>query len=394
MNTFRLFVPSSRLLIGIPLLLMTLLLSACGGQGSDSWAGVSINPNADAIYVSFNERVVALNPASGAILWEYPAKDDRETKFYAVPMIADDTIYVGDYQGNLHAIGTDGSKLWVYKPDREKLIGPISPTPIDRVIGSVAVDSDKVFFGLGSRNVVAISRETAEEVWTFETNQGVWARPLYIAADPEDDTSRATVYVVSLDHYLYALDAENGDLLWKKDLGGAAPGDMVYDEQRSRVYVGTFTSELLAIDLSTHKIIDRYKTEDWIWGRPALEKDMLYLGDLGGHLYAVRITDQGFEQEWKRPVAEGAIRGTPMLTEELVVVGSKDKHVYAVGKEDGTGKWSEKTRGEVLTELVFVPGDPENAEAPGLVIVGTNERERLIMAYDVSSGEEAWHYSD
>jgi outer membrane protein assembly factor BamB len=395
LNTFHIFLPPSpRLLIGITLLFVTLLLAACGGSAGDSWAGVSVNPNADSIYVSFNERVVAINPVSGAILWEYPDKDDRDAKFYAVPVVDNSTIYVGDYKGNVHAISADGDKLWVYEPDREKLIGPISPTPIDRVIGGVAVDSNKVFFGLGSRNVVAISRETAKEVWTFETNQGVWARPLYIPANPEDETSRAIVYVVSLDHYLYALDAETGDLLWKKNLGGAAPGDMIYDETRNRVYVGTFISELLAIDLSTHEITDRYKTEDWIWGRPALEDDMLYFGDLGGYLYAVRITDQGFEEEWKRSVAEGAIRGTPMVTETLVVVGSKDKHVYAVDKADGTDEWSEKTRGEVLTELLFIPGDPENEDAPDLVIVGTTERERLIMSYDVNSGDEAWHYSD
>jgi outer membrane protein assembly factor BamB len=394
LNTFRIFSPSPRLLIGMSLLLVTLLLSACGGRAGDSWAGVSINPDTDSIYVSFNERIVAINPVSGAVLWEYPVKEERDAKFYAVPVVDDGTIYVGDYKGNLHAISTDGGTLWVYKPDREKLIGPISPTPVDRVIGGVAVDSDKVFFGLGSRNVVAISRETAKEVWTFETNQGVWAKPLYIPANPEDETSLATVYVVSLDHYLYALNAETGHLLWKKDLGGAAPGDMIYDEARNRVYVGTFVSELLAIDLSTHEITDRYQTDDWIWGRPALEGDMLYFGDLGGHLYAVRITDQGFEQEWKMSIAEGAIRATPLLTEKLVIVGSKDKQVYAVNKENGAGVWSEKTRGEVLTELVFVPGDPENADAPDLVVVGTSERAHLIMAYDVNSGDEAWHYSD
>jgi outer membrane protein assembly factor BamB len=110
LNTFRIFSPSPRLLIGMSLLLVTLLLSACGGRAGDSWAGVSINPDTDSIYVSFNERIVAINPVSGAVLWEYPVKEERDAKFYAVPVVDDGTIYVGDYKGNLHAISTDGAR--------------------------------------------------------------------------------------------------------------------------------------------------------------------------------------------------------------------------------------------------------------------------------------------
>ena len=68
----------------------------------------------------------------------------------------------------------------MYTPNRKMFIGPF-PHLDDRVIGPAAVDSDKVFFGLGSRNVVGVSRETAQEVWTSKTNHGVWAKPLYRA---------------------------------------------------------------------------------------------------------------------------------------------------------------------------------------------------------------------
>jgi outer membrane protein assembly factor BamB len=384
LNTSRIF--SSLPRIGFTLLLFTLLVSACGSGAGDSWAGISENPNTDTIYVSFNQHVIALNPASGEVLWKYT--DPNKDKFYAVPVLDNGTIYVGDYKGNLHALNTDGEQLWVYEPKREKLIGPLSPTPADRIIGGVAVDSNKVFFGLGSRNVVAVSRETAKEVWTFETNHGVWAKPLYM---PATDTSPATVYVVSLDHYLYALDAETGHLLWKKDLGGAAPGNMVYDTQRNWVYVGTFVSELLAVDLTTHEIVDRYKATDWIWGSPVMENDTLYFGDLAGNLYAVQIADNRFKEVWKRTVAKGAIRATPLLTDSLVIVGSQDKHVYAVNKTDSADVWSKKTSGDVLSNMALMPA---SADTSALVVTGTTDRGHLIVAYDIASGDEIWHYSD
>lgn len=390
MNTSRLFPSRSRLLLGV-LLLGVLLLAACGGPTQESWVGVSTDAQQSTLYVSQGKRVVAINPASGAVLWEY--QDDGAT-FYAVPTVADSTVYVGDYSGRMHAIDANGQQVWRYQPDKEAILGPIQVTPKDRVIGGAAVDSDKVFFGLGSRNVVAVSRATGQEVWTFTTDHGVWARPLYVPVDPANGVNRAVVYVASLDHNLYALDAETGEELWHKNLGGAAPGNLVYDPARQRVYVGTFVSELLAVDLKSHDIVARFKTDGWLWGSPAFDGDVLYFGDLSGALYAVRVTEGGFEQVWKRPVAEDGIRATPILNNGLLIVASEDHNVYAVSKEDGASRWYRDVKGQVLADLVFVPGEAGGEDKAGLVIVSTTEGERLVVALAADTGEERWVYSD
>jgi len=298
-------------------------------------------------------------------------------------------IYIGDYEGRMHAIDTSGKEKWVYEPPKKTVIGPLSLTAKDRVISGVAVDSNLVFFGLGSRSVVALSRETGQEVWKFNTGHGVWATPLYLPANPDDPNSQATLYVASLDHYLYALDPETGKELWRKNLGGAAPGNLVYDQMRHWLYVGTFTSELLAVDLAAHEIAYRFKADDWLWDGPALDGEMLYVGDLAGNLYALRITDNGFEQVWKKKVAQDAIRATPLLTDDTVIVGSKDKNIYAVNKEDGSSRWTKTTGGQALSELVLIPGTPSS---PALVVVGTDNSGKLVFAYAVDTGEERWHY--
>jgi outer membrane protein assembly factor BamB len=390
LNASRNFPPLPR--ISLFLLVVVLFLSACSGGAGDSWAGVSENPDTDTIYVSYDQHITALNPTTGEVFWQY--SDPDKAKFYAVPVLSDGTIYVGDYKGKLHAIdAATGETKWVYEPKREYLIGPISPTSIDRIIGGAAVDSDKVFFGLGSSNVMAISRETAEEVWTFKTNHGVWAKPLYLPANPDVPSSRATLYVVSLDHYIYALDPDTGELIWKKDLGGAVPGEMAYDLQRDLVYVGTFRSEMLAVDLATHDIAYRFKAKNWIWGSPALENDMLYFGDLSGSLYGVRITDTGFEQVWEDSLSKDAIRATPLLTEDMVIVGSEDKYVYAVNKADGAQTGSKKTKGQVLSNLALVPASDTT---PEMIVVGTTDKSRLLVAYKINAIEawdEIWHYA-
>ena len=384
-------------MIGV-LLLLAVVLTACGGPSSASWSGLA-SDDASLVYVAHGDRVVAVNPTSGATRWEYPNEDDRDAQFYAVPLVADGTLFIGDYKGRMHAVNAEtGAPQWMYEPEKDTLIGPISLTSDDRVISGAAVSDDKVFFGLGSRNVVAVSRETSEEIWTFETEHGVWAQPLYVPADQAID-QQATLYIVSLDHRLYAIDPESGDQLWRMNLGGAAPGAPVYDQERGRLYIGTFVSEMLAIDLAERQIIDRYATENWVWGSPVLENvddgdDMLYFGDLEGYLYGLRLTDDGFESEWKQAVANDAIRATPLLTDGLVIVGSKDHHVYAVSKTDGATEWEQQTEGEVLTELVFVPHEEDDDEASGLAVVGTSEGDERVIALNVESGDVSWRYSD
>lgn len=394
MITSRLFTAPRRVVFGL-ILAGSLFLAACGGVAGDSWAGVARDPNGQAVYVAYNQRVMALDPSSGAIRWEYKYND---AKFFAVPAIDNGSLYIGDYNGRLHSINlADGSRKWVYEPDTDNLIGPLSLTASDRVISGVAFNDDKVFFGLGSRNVVAVSRATAEEVWTFKTGHGVWATPLYVHALEGDSASRDTLYAVSLDHYLYAIDPDTGDQLWKMNLGGAAPGNMVYDEQLNRIYIGTFASELLAIDLDQRAIVDRYETEGWLWGSPALEVqedggEILYFGDLTGYLYAVEVGQDGFRQRWKMKVAQDAIRATPLVTNGLVIVGSKDKTVYAVSKDDGASVWNSKVRGEALTELVLLPGSDGEGD-DNIVVLGTSDNDELILAYNVETGEVDWRYA-
>jgi outer membrane protein assembly factor BamB len=388
LNRSRLFPSSPRALFGL-LVLASLLLAACGGVSGESWAGLSTTPDGDQIFVSYGKRIAALDPATGERVWSYPDEDDRDAQFFAVPVVADDTIYVGDYKGRLHAVSREGDRRWIYEPDRDKL-GPLTVTPEDRVISGVAVDDEQVYFGLGSRNVVAVSREDGRERWIFETGHGVWATPVLAAANPDDEASRPVLYVVSLDHHLYALNPANGDKLWDLDLGGAAPGGLLYDAEHNRAYIGTFLSELLAVDLDTHKIVARYETEGWVWDPPAMEEDLLYFGDLSGHVYAVRITEGGFEEVWKQEVSENrAIRATPLLNDEVLVVGSRDKHVYALSKDNGTEQWDKATKGEVLAELRLVPG----AESD-LVIASTSEADELVVAYQIESGEVDWRYKD
>ena len=81
--------------------------------------------------------------------------------------------------------------------------------------------------------------------------------------------------------------------------------------QRNRIYVGTFVSEMLAIDLYTREIVDRFKTKDWVWGSPAFVDDVLYFGDLAAS-YTRCASPTADLSNLEARLAENAIRSTPL----------------------------------------------------------------------------------
>lgn len=369
------------------------LLSACGAQ-IDSWAGLAKSEDSGVVYVAYNERLTALEVATGESLWSYPGEDDRDAKFFARPAVYNGTIYAGDYKGRLHALDNNGNPKWIFTLDDTIEVGPVSVDPDDRVIGGATVNPDLglVYFGLGSHDVVAVDAEDGSEVWSMETEHGVWGAPLYVPAE-ETTGNGAGLYVVSLDQHMYSLDPETGDVRWRTDLGGAAPGGITYDAERFVGYVGTFLSELLAVDLADGTIIARYTADDWLWDSPSLAGDMLYFGDLKGNAYAVSFDGDNFTEQWKVELAGDAIRAKPLVYDDLLIFGSQDKSVYAVSRNDGVRQWSKETEGEVLGNMVSIPAGDDVDASSALAIVSTTQNKELVIAYNSLSGEVDWRYN-
>ena len=133
------------------------------------------------------------------------------------------------------------------------------------------------------------------------------------------------------------------------NLIGWGPGWSATAVSDGVVYVGTRQGEVLALDAKNGEKIWRFAPgEDQllggVFGMPAVGEQFIYVGDkgdregMGGRLYALRKdrestdsiqTDRG---EWDKPMLDGGgIVGGPALAEDdgLVLVGSDDGSLYA-----------------------------------------------------------------
>jgi outer membrane protein assembly factor BamB len=369
------------------LLLSAVVLSACG-SGTESWPGIAGKTDTNTVIMSFDKTVTSLN-ADKSRNWIYEYKGAR---FYAPALITDEYTFVGDYNGRLHAIETEtGKGVWVYEPERTSILF-IDFGANDRIIAPATFGNDTVFFGT-EQGLFAITANGDEPriLWEYtDFSHSIWAQPVYV--DNPELNIPPTLFVAALDKHVYAFDPVTGELRWQVKLNGAIPGRPTLDETNRVLYAGTLNSRLYALSL-TGEIVAEYQTEGWLWNAPVIhtvdETTNLYVGDLEGWMYGLQLTDDGFEVLWKNHLSEEAIRAQPVIVEDVLVVGSEDKNLYAVNLNDQSSKWVNSSIEEkILTQLTVL--EDENGDP--LIVLGTENKDRAVIAVRLNDGKPAWEY--
>ncbi|MEO1441206.1 MAG: PQQ-binding-like beta-propeller repeat protein, partial [Chloroflexota bacterium] len=324
--------------------------------------------------------------------WRWRGNDlEENAQFFAAPMQLDDeTLVVATLDGRVLEFN-----LQTAQPlSQEGTLVQERGNTVTDVTGT----GDTVFIGL-QQQLLALDSETYSQRWSLVTDHAVWAPPLVVGD---------TVYVVSLDHFLYAADLESGEFLWSLDVGGAATGTPAFDEDTGTLFVGTFNNTILAITTDDvpvdERIINQYETEQWVWGSPVLvtepdESKKLYAADLAGIVYKLDPGTLTVEDGWRAEVAEGAIRTSPVVYDEYVVVGSRDESVYWLDRDTGQTLESCRFGGEILSDILYFPADGDAFEQDTLVISTLARREALLglqaLADDIVDCESAllWDFN-
>lgn len=347
------------------LILLSSLLSACAGGGAAavSWPGLTVDGETG--YLAFNQHIFAINLANGTEIWRFPREADNQISFYAAPALTDGQLLAGSYTNHtLYSLNpADGTLNWEYTDDRNRFIA--GPLIIDQSIYAASVEGALLAVDLNGN-----------QLWPpFETEHSLWATP---ATDGE------LVFLPSIDHHVYALNARNGQEVWRtEDLRGSVLGTPTIGPD-GILYVGTFGREVLALDPSSGQILNRFATEGWVWAAPALEGDRLYFGDLDGFVYAVSLAD--FSEVWKvQPdtLPKQAISDSPLVVEDTVYVASKSGNLHALLTENGTPRWSRTIGGRLHATPVI---------ASDSILVAPMNIDALLVAMD-ANGNQTWAFT-
>ncbi|BDC98749.1 PQQ-binding-like beta-propeller repeat protein [Persicobacter psychrovividus] len=204
--------------------------------------------------------------------------------------IKDDIILVNDTDLYAHAISTKGKTLWKksliesFEKDGNRIL-------TDQIAGGAYYQSkptasnNTIYFGTPMRFVFAVDSETGKEKWKFELGASISGAPtiykdkIYVGQQGGEDefycldaktgdliwsqkvdwvwgsatVSDGMVYVPGIDGYAWALDANNGQIVWRQPFSKSVCSEPAVDDER--VYFGCWDDYLKAFDKKTGEII-------------------------------------------------------------------------------------------------------------------------------------------
>lgn len=192
-----------------------------------------------------------------------------------------------------------------------------------------------------------------EVKWQFETKGPVNSSPL---------VAKGKVMFLSMDGNFYAVNKENGELLWKfktegeekfnvKDYYNGSFKPDFWDFYLSSavvkdglVYFGSSDANVYALELETGKMCWSHKTGGSIHSSPAISGNSLVIGSWDSNVYCLDAATGG--EKWKFATGKDlknyiwlGVQASPSIENGVVYIGSRDAKFYALDLESGKPKW-------------------------------------------------------
>lgn len=343
-------------------ILSAIIFSACGGSSSrfvaNSWPGITVVE--DTAYIANNQHIYAVDTKNGQEITRYPQEVERSgPTFFAPPVItSNETIIASAYNNTLYSYDLNtGAALWNFQNN-------------NRFIASPLVTEDVIYAPNSDNQLHALDRN-GNLLWSFETGNSLWASPA---------SNGKIIFQASMDGSVYAINPGNGQEIWHTELGGAVVSTPILSEDGT-LYLGTFQSEVVAIDTTNGKVLWRANTNNWVWASPTLDGDTLYITDLDGYLYA--LDPASGEQRWFIK-GDGAISGSALVLNDSVYFSTDVGTLYAISL-DGSIRWSRSAG-----EDVILYGSP--TAAGELILVSVVESDFIVIAWD-TNGTIQWQFT-
>lgn len=208
--------------------------------------------------------------------------------------------------------------------------------------------------------------EGIKPLWTFECEDEIRNAATY---------DNGVLYVGCYDNNLYALNAANGEFLWKYATdGGLATKPVVYENV---VYIGSEDKRLHAVSARSGKVLWTYFADGPIRSSPRIAEGHIFFGSDDGFVHAVNLSTN--RVAW-RTEAGSPVRSSPFITNELVYFGSENGDLICCDFR-GTIKWRFQARRAITASPLVENG-----------VVYVTAVDGYCYALDAKSGWVIWRF--
>lgn len=291
------------------------------------------------VYVGFGNRyfqdngirgtgesgVLALDAESGEIEWEY----ETEGEVMPTPVYYKDAIYIATGDKHLYKLDKDSGDL-LHKEEIGSTVSMSAPNQTEDML---------YVGGSGPLPYKFYGYDLANDDFKWETEFPDVIAGLDDVPPAVSDNIVVTTAVEDSgdeenpsEHFMYALDTETGDIIWKESFGVGQKGKnnrsgapMIY---KDTIYVGSPTTETFyAYELKTGKKLWEYEDEK-MKAPPVAQDDIVYFSNAEGYIHALdaKTGDHLDKKELGGVLAPSG----PVIMNDTLFIGSQDSNVYAV----------------------------------------------------------------
>lgn len=152
--------------------------------------------------------------------------------------------------------------------------------------------------------------------------------------------ANGVVYIGVMNGKMYALDADDGSVVWAFQSGGPIPHTAAVMD--GRVFFGSLDGKLYALSSAGGSLEWAYTTGGPIYSAPAVVDDTLYFGSTDGYLYALNTNNGALR--WRYQTG-GPVVTSPAVANNRVYFGSEDLVARCLNATSGSLVWQKTLTG-------------------------------------------------
>jgi outer membrane protein assembly factor BamB len=316
------------------------------------------------------------HPTGPSPAWTY----DAGAPLWAGLAAGDDTIYAADAGGTVHALrARDGSGIWRARGDAP-------------IYGSPMVNGDALIVFDDAGTVRRLARSDGHEVWRANLGGAATARVLPAATvfdfdfhSPAPVVDAGVVYVTTAAGIVHTLDAQNGQVRWRRDLKARVRASVALSP--THVFVGTLDNDVVALDRQTGAEVWRARMTCPVVSAASVAGDVVIVGSRGAWLSGLDAASG--REVWSQFQWISWVESSGIVADGIYYVGSSDlRAVRAIEPATGRTIWETDVLGWAWGTPA-VSGDRVYAGIAGPQKYVTNHVAGLV-ALERKTGRIAW----
>ncbi len=256
-------------------------------------------------------------------------------------MFMRDIQHSGSYESD--PVKTEPSLLWKVKTQGQVISSPVI---VDNIL----------YIGSVDHKLYAIDASSGETEWVFKTQGPIHSTPA---------VSKGMILFLSYDGYFYALNQSDGKLAWKYKTGG-----------EEKYQVKDYYNKAFAPDFW-----------DFYLSSAIVNDNLVYFGSSDSHVYALDL--ETGEKVWQYKTG-GSIHSSPALYDNSLIIGSWDSNTYCLDALTGKENWIYET-GKDTAQYIWIGIQASPSIDEGIAYVGS--RDAKLYAFDIATKTNAYTFS-